>query len=71
MQRRLRWPSISTTQPFFYGYELRWAGYDSDGRIERHVSGTGREVSKVIKVSSWATVIRSLSLSPAVTKSDR
>ena len=24
----------STTQPFFYAYELRWAGYDSDGRID-------------------------------------
>ncbi len=25
---------VTTTQPFFYGYELRWAGYDSDGRID-------------------------------------
>jgi hypothetical protein len=22
------------TQPFFYGYELRWAGFDTDGRID-------------------------------------
>src|ERR1041385_4169588 len=24
----------STTQPFFYSYELRWAGYDIDGHID-------------------------------------
>jgi hypothetical protein len=24
---------VSATQPFFYAYELRWAGYDTDGRI--------------------------------------
>jgi len=24
----------STTQPFFYAYELRWAGYDVDGHID-------------------------------------
>lgn len=25
---------VTATQPFFYGYELRWAGFDTDGRIE-------------------------------------
>ncbi len=25
---------VSPTQPFFYGYELRWAGYDVDGHID-------------------------------------
>jgi hypothetical protein len=25
---------VSTTQPFFYAYELRWAGYDVDGHID-------------------------------------
>ena len=25
---------ISTTQPFFYSYELRWAGFDVDGHID-------------------------------------
>lgn len=25
---------VSSTQLFFYGYELRWAGYDTDGRID-------------------------------------
>lgn len=25
---------VSADQPFFYGYELRWAGFDVDGRIE-------------------------------------
>ena len=24
---------VSVSQPFFYGYELRWAGYDADGSI--------------------------------------
>lgn len=24
---------VNVTQPFFYGYELRWAGYDVDGAI--------------------------------------
>lgn len=24
----------TSTQPFFYGYELRWAGFDTDGRID-------------------------------------
>ena len=27
---------ITTTQPFFYGYEIRWAGYDTDGRIDHY-----------------------------------
>ena len=25
---------VTATQPFFYGYELRWAGFDTDGRID-------------------------------------
>lgn len=25
---------VSATQPFFYAYELRWAGFDVDGRID-------------------------------------
>jgi hypothetical protein len=25
---------VSANQPFFYGYEFRWAGYDADGRID-------------------------------------
>jgi hypothetical protein len=25
---------VNPTQPFFYGYELRWAGYDPDGYID-------------------------------------
>jgi hypothetical protein len=25
---------VNATQPFFYAYELRWAGYDVDGRID-------------------------------------
>ncbi len=25
---------VSVNQPFFYGYELRWAGYDVDGRVD-------------------------------------
>jgi hypothetical protein len=25
---------VQPDQPFFYGYELRWAGYDVDGRID-------------------------------------
>lgn len=25
---------VNPTQPFFYGYELRWAGYDVDGYID-------------------------------------
>ena len=25
---------VSSTEPFFYGYELRWAGFDVDGRID-------------------------------------
>jgi hypothetical protein len=25
---------VSASQPFFYAYELRWAGYDVDGRID-------------------------------------
>src|SRR5258707_368402 len=24
----------SSTQPFFYAYEVRWAGFDADGRID-------------------------------------
>src|SRR5437773_1463771 len=25
---------VTSTQPFFYAYELRWAGYDVDGHID-------------------------------------
>ncbi|MEQ1831782.1 MAG: hypothetical protein ABL977_01920 [Candidatus Eisenbacteria bacterium] len=25
---------VTATQPFFYAYELRWAGFDADGRID-------------------------------------
>jgi len=25
---------VSANQPFFYGYEFRWAGFDADGRID-------------------------------------
>ena len=25
---------VTATQPFFYAYELRWAGFDTDGRID-------------------------------------
>jgi hypothetical protein len=25
---------VSADQPFFYGYELRWAGFDVDGRVD-------------------------------------
>ena len=25
---------LASTQPFFYGYEIRWAGFDTDGRID-------------------------------------
>lgn len=25
---------VTSTQPFFYAYELRWAGFDADGRID-------------------------------------
>ena len=25
---------VATTTPYFYSYELRWAGYDSDGRVD-------------------------------------
>ncbi len=25
---------VTSDQPFFYGYELRWAGFDADGRVD-------------------------------------
>jgi len=25
---------VQSDQPFFYGYELRWAGFDTDGRVD-------------------------------------